>query len=283
MTTLRKIGSSTPPTNYERKEFEGDVVHTWSLNEKNVRLVRLGDKLEYELITPQKPLKKGSISIFPGKTIEDTIAYFKTLEPIVDNNNNDVKFVKKSKLDGYSIIDNENWAVTMADFGKRKWHLIKWEVYPVLFIETLKNSEYTIYMAFLSKEKLPKRHSVMRQIDEKEFNQIKFESKSVTWIRPKNLIQQMMSDIQNEKLLHQEREKISYNSIEWTKKTLESAKISSQFSVIQSIDLLESSSMVMTSVNSSIIQVGSKSITDYAFKAYKSNILMLVTISLGSS
>ena len=66
-------------------------------------------------------------------------------------------------------------------------------------------------------------------------------------------------------------------------KTLDSAQISSEFSVFQTVDVLERSSMVMTSVNSFIINIGSNVLTGYAFQAYECNIQKLYAMSLGPS
>ncbi|NHI93373.1 MAG: hypothetical protein EAX96_12880 [Candidatus Lokiarchaeota archaeon] len=76
---------------------------------------------------------------------------------------------------------------------------------------------------------------------------------------------------------------IKDNSIVLNLKVLGSARILTDFSNLKFVDLFDEASLVLNNVISSIVQVSSKTTSDYAFKAYKSKITKLNAISLGPS
>ncbi len=235
-----------PAVNIEQQGLLQEVVvKTWPLIGRDVHLIRSGDRLEYQLTYHHGITKRCVINIPQGKSIEQAIAHLMTLDVSV-NDKDIVSFVKKisiSQLDSHSIIDNDHWAVTLTDTGKCKINPKTWGGHAVLFIEMVENDVYVMKIADLVSGGCGRKGS-FGAVDIGElikFDHKKIKSQSVTWVRSKTLIQQMICDIEQQKLAQDNGGppvklalrgqnallvgELAHNCFTWARETLKIAKI----------------------------------------------------------
>ncbi|NGX55932.1 MAG: hypothetical protein K1060chlam5_00166 [Candidatus Anoxychlamydiales bacterium] len=212
---------------------------TWDFEDKKVHLIRHGNKLKSKLICPNRNIYIAPIGLPSNSSIDKAIARIKSLQAFVDANNN-VTFdhIYKSKLDSSSYIDTDHWAVTLVDNGKVKKHdPFTWGGHASIIIEKVENNKHIISKVGLAKDGLD--IGKINFTEDYHYDSKAIFSKSVTWIRPKHLVEKMISNIEQEK--HKSKtQRIPmalrgngaiglddkyHNCFTWARKTLEIAKI----------------------------------------------------------
>ncbi|NGX50067.1 MAG: hypothetical protein K940chlam5_01679 [Candidatus Anoxychlamydiales bacterium] len=262
-----------PAVNIEQQgHLQEVVVKTWSLIGRDVHLIRSGDRLEYKLTYHHGITKRCVINIPQGKSIEQAIAHLMTLDVSV-NDHDIVSFAKKisiSQLDNHSIINNDHWAVTLAVAGKCKINPKTWGGHAVLFIEMVENDVYVMKIADLVSGGCGKK-GCFGAVDIGElskFDHKKIKSQSVTWVRSKTLIQQMICDIEQQKLAQDNGStpvklalrgqnaflvgEIAHNCFTWARETLKIANIHlwQESTIVTPIAIIPKSVISPTSLSS---------------------------------
>lgn len=185
------------------------VVRRWFIDEqKEVRVIRLGEKLEYELVVSSQVKARGPVPFPAYFSIEDILEQMLARKPIVREDNT-VRFVKntpepkfKSQLDPDVFIDNNNWAITLADTilstGRNPLRL---GGHANILIETVQNDSYGMLRAHLASDSdiqcaMKNKGKVI--LEEYRFDFSKIKSHSVTWIRPKSQVTDMIDQVNYE-------------------------------------------------------------------------------------
>ncbi len=162
-----------------------------------LQLIRLGDRLHYAIIPPfAEPIEVPITLPDPDEmSIDEVINQLSRRECVLENDNV-IRF--KSEIDNETLIDSDNWSLTLVDsFVDRPWRRpFTWGGHANIFIETIEGGvPFLRWKHLMSSNYEPK-------IDErnlKQFDPSRIASQSVTWLRSKEMVQGMLDGIAYEK------------------------------------------------------------------------------------
>lgn len=185
------------------------VICYWRLEGKDVHLIRVGDKLFYEISYQFGKGPRVQIDIPNGRSIEDGIANLIKLTPIIKDDGS-VHFSRQipssgaiqtviSKIDNEVTVDHNSWAVTLVDdIVSTGGNPLLMGGHANILIEGIDQGVYFMKKWHLVSGSRPE-VGKLEEKDIKDFKIDRIHKKTETWVRSKNEIQRMLNHLDFQK------------------------------------------------------------------------------------